>query len=301
MSNYEKLADTLISDPAQAKNAVTSLTSSRAQESEHSSVEASFYEKLAHNIIGSPFQLPVEILRDAFDSFTVLRNPGLKNVYAEDRDIKKLFETQVKDGMNCLDIGAHLGVVLDAFQSQSPSGKHLAFEALPYKTKLLKKKYPNAQIHNIALSEVAGEVTFHYNKTKSGFSGLKPHTVDENSEEVVALTVPSSPLEDILAEDYRVDFIKIDVEGAELSVLRSGLKRIQRDRPPILFECCKDSLELFEDTAAEVYEFFDQLLGYDIFVVRDFLDAGEPLTLEAFEQSMIYPFRAFNFFAVPRQ
>lgn len=259
-----------------------------------------YYEKLAHTLIGSPLQAPVELLRDAVGSLTVLRHPGLKHIYAEDRYIKKLFISQIQDGMNCLDIGAHLGVILDDFQRLSPSGQHIAFEALPYKSDWLKKKYPSAQIHNIALSEVTGEVTFHYNKTKSGFSGLKPHTVDENSEEVVALTVTSSPLEDVLVGSYRVDFIKIDVEGAELSVLRSGLKRIQRDRPPILFECCKDSLELFGDTAAEVYEFFDQLLGYDIFVVREFLEAGSPLTLEEFEQAMIYPFRAFNFFAMPR-
>lgn len=259
-----------------------------------------YYERIAHAVIGSSLQAPAEALRDAWDSLTVLRNPGLKNIYEEDRQIKTLFSQQIKDGMNCVDIGAHLGVILEEFERRSPSGKHIAFEALPYKSNWLKKKYPNAAVHCIALSETAGEVTFHYNKSQSGFSGLKAHTLDSQNEEVVCLTVPSAPLNDVLPEDYRIDFIKIDVEGAELSVLRSGLARIQRDRPPILFECCRDSLELFDSTAAEVYGFFDECLNYDIFVIREFLEGGPPLAGDEFEQAMIYPFRAFNFFALPR-
>jgi FkbM family methyltransferase len=260
----------------------------------------SYYEQFASSVIGSPLQAPVEILRGVLNSITVLKNPGLKNIYAEDSEIKKLFAQQIRDGMNCVDIGAHLGVILEEFERRSPSGKNVAFEALPYKSEWLKKKYPSVDIHGIALSETVGEVTFHYNKTKSGFSGLKAHTLDSENEEIVCLTVPSSPLDDVLADDYRIDFIKVDVEGAELSVLRSGLKHIQRDRPPILFECCKDSLDLFEVTPEEMYQFFDQQLGYDIFVVRDYLKGDKPLSLAEFRQSMIYPFRAFNFFGVPR-
>jgi len=260
----------------------------------------SYYEQLAHAVIGSPLQVPAETIRDALGSLTVLRHPGLKNIYAEDKYIKKLFTLQIQDGMNCVDIGAHLGVVLEEFERLSPSGRNIAFEALPYKSNWLKKKYPNVEIHSIALSEAEGEVTFHYNKKQSGFSGLKAHTLNESKEDVVTLTVPSAPLDKVLTEHDRVDFIKIDVEGAELSVLRSGLACIQRDRPPILFECCRDSLELFETTAEEIYTFFAQQLNYEIFVVRDFLEAGQPLSLTEFEQAMVYPFRAFNFFAVPR-
>jgi FkbM family methyltransferase len=260
----------------------------------------SYYERIAHAVIGSSLQAPLEALRDTRNRLTVLRHPGLKNIYEEDRQIKKLFSHQIKDGMNCVDIGAHLGVILEEFERRSPSGKNVAFEALAYKSDWLKKKYPNAAIHCIALSETAGEVTFHYNKSQSGFSGLKAHTLDSKNEDVMCLTVPSAPLSDVLPDDYHLDFIKIDVEGAELIVLRSGLDRIQRDRPPILFECCRDSLELFGSTADEVYGFFDQLINYDIYVIRDFIEGGRPLGGDEFQQAMIYPFRAFNFFAVPR-
>jgi FkbM family methyltransferase len=37
-----------------------------------------------------------------------------------------------------------------------------------------------------------------------------------------------------------IDLLKIDVEGAELDVLRGGASTIQRDRPKILFECWAD-------------------------------------------------------------
>jgi hypothetical protein len=38
----------------------------------------------------------------------------------------------------------------------------------------------------------------------------------------------------------RIDLLKIDVEGAELDVLRGGRNTIERDRPKILFECWAD-------------------------------------------------------------
>lgn len=257
------------------------------------------YERIAHVSIGSPFQDLLEHIRELSAWPHLWKNPGLKAVYAEGRYIKQLIQRQVKDGMNCLDIGAHIGSILELFHQVSPQGQHIAFEALPYKSQWLQKKYPQAQIHSMALSDIRGTTEFHYNAKKSGFSGLRQHQAD-SVEESTSLTVTVAPLDEVIPVSHRVDFIKLDVEGAELKVLRGGLQTIQRCQPTVLFECTRSGLDLFEAAATDMYRFFEQQLSYQIFVIPDYLAGEGPLSLSAFDAAMAYPFRAFNFVAVPR-
>ncbi len=257
------------------------------------------YERIAHATIGSPFQDLIEQVRDLSTLPQLWKHPGLKAVYAEDRHIKQLIQSRVKNGMNCLDIGAHIGSILELFHQVSPQGKHIAFEALPYKSQWLQKKYPRAQIHSMALSDIQGTTTFHYNTKKSGYSGLKQHQADQRGE-TTALTVAVAPLDEIILTDQTLGFIKLDVEGAELKVLRGGLKTIQRCQPVLLFECTRSGLDLFETAAADIYRFFEQELDYQIFVIPDYLAGKQPLSRSEFDAAMSYPFRAFNFVALPR-
>ncbi len=256
------------------------------------------YERLAHAVIGSPFQDFLEGTRDLSSLPTRWKNPGLEAIYKEDRYIKQLIQMTVRDGMNCIDIGAHIGSVLDLFHRVSPSGEHIAFEALPYKSEWLRRKYPNVEVHSIALSDRRGQTTFHYNPNKSGFSGLRQHQA-EHPEETVILNVAVAPLDELIPVAKPIRFIKVDVEGAELRVLRGALNTIRRCQPVILFECTQSGLDLFDVSAAEMHQFFEQELGYQIFVIPDYLVGRAPLSADEFQAAMHYPFRAFNFVALP--
>jgi len=75
----------------------------------------------------------------------------------------------------------------------------------------------------------------------------------------------------------RVDWVKIDVEGAELQVLRGGRKMLQEHRPWLLIE---DHTRVYEwcrrtRVAARMHRFLESL-GYEIESVPYEADTGSP-------------------------
>lgn len=80
------------------------------------------------------------------------------------------------NGGNCIDIGCHAGVMMDEMLKIAPQGSHCGFEPLPDLFKDLSKKYygaPNVLIHNLALCDSTGTVTFQHVVSNPGFSCLK--------------------------------------------------------------------------------------------------------------------------------
>jgi hypothetical protein len=57
----------------------------------------------------------------------------------------------------------------------------------------------------------------------------------------------------------RIDLMKIDVEGAEVRVLRGAHKTIERFRPLIVFEVCPAWLTKMQTSPAEL---FTELVGH---------------------------------------
>lgn len=56
----------------------------------------------------------------------------------------------------------------------------------------------------------------------------------------------------------RIDFVKVDVEGAELDVLISGQKTIERTRPTMMLEVEDRHLARFGRTSADIVAWFDE-------------------------------------------
>ena len=106
-------------------------------------------------------------------------------------------------------------------------------------------------------------------------------------------------LDDELA-DARIDFIKMDVEGAELAALRGGRELLRRCRPVVLLECTAASAAAFGATPQDVWHELRDGSGYDLFTPVDFRGGGSPLDAADFAAASVYPFRTFNFVAAPR-
>lgn len=265
-------------------------------------------DSLKQMLIRTPFERPLQHVRHMATFWRRHRHPELADYYAEHSRIEEMVARVLRPDSNCLDVGCHLGSFLSLLLRAAPRGSHMAFEALPEKAERLRRKFPEAQILQGAVGDRPGEVTFFRDLTASGYSGLHVQSAAHATEQV---TVACDTLDRLVPLGRQIDFMKVDVEGAELLVLRGARQLIARCRPLVLFECTPDGLRGAHRTAAEVYAEFHDALGYDVMLIKDFLhhvDAGETahafgvapvLTLDAFRRSMQFPAVARNFVATP--
>ncbi|MBZ4187767.1 FkbM family methyltransferase [Niabella beijingensis] len=177
----------------------------------------------------------------------------------------------VKRDSNCIDIGAHKGEILNALIKKAPAGRHIAFEPIPYLFQRLKKKYKDrVQLFNTALSSEVGEATFTVFKDRPAVSGLKERNFDNAAYNKEQIIVKVERLEDLVPAGQPVHLIKIDVEGAELEVLKGAKRILEQYHPVVLFEFGKGGSDLYGATPELMYDFFDAL-GYTLTLQQYFL------------------------------
>lgn len=254
-----------------------------------------FKEYLAHRLIRTPLEGPAMQLRSLKGIPQRLKHPELKGIYQEGAAIDRVLKGFLQPQMNCIDIGVHLGSMLSFIYRHAPQGRHFAIEPIPYKCEWLRQKFPEAQLFEAALSDTPGEVDFYIDTKQSGFSGLQAGQ-HSSADTMTVLKVQCLRLDDIIPPDTSIDFIKIDVEGAELAALSGGTQLLDRCQPLILFECAKRSLNNHGKTPQEMYDFF-QSRGYQIFIPQALATGQAALPYDRFTQALEYPFQAFNFFA----
>ncbi len=155
----------------------------------------------------------------------------------------RLVERLLRPGMTVLDIGAHHGLyTLLAAKRVGRRGRVIAFEPSARERKRLLtnvrlNRFANVRAELCALGDRAGEADlFLVDGPEDWYNSLRPPAVEERT---CTVRVEVRRLDDVLETlgISRVDFIKLDVEGAELSVLRGAAKLLHGEsRPAILAE-----------------------------------------------------------------
>lgn len=251
--------------------------------------------KVKYEFIRTPLERPLMWLRSALVYHERWRHPELREIYLESGRIDAALKRVLRPNSNCIDIGCHYGSMLSSFCRLAPNGRHVAFEPTPVKVRFLRRKFPDVDVRELALSDRPGTVSFYVNRSQSGFSGLARHG-DGDFEQI---HVASARLDDLVPRDRRFDLLKLDVEGAELLVFRGATEFLGRDRPTIFFECGPSGPEVFGYKAGEIHELLTKQFSYLVFLPKDFLAGGSPIDRASFEAALVYPFKAFNWIAVP--
>ena len=155
----------------------------------------------------------------------------------------RLVERLLRPGMTVLDIGAHHGLyTLLASKRVGRRGRVIAFEPSPRERKRLithvrVNHCSNVCVEPYALGDRAGEADlFLVEGFQDWCNSLRPPVVDGRT---CTVRVEVRRLDDVLETlgISQVDFIKLDVEGAELSFLHGASKLLQSaSRPAILAE-----------------------------------------------------------------
>ena len=166
------------------------------------------------------------------EAYRVWRTPYDAKRDARDiANIKLLITACLRHDSNAIDIGANRGLILRSIVHRAPNGHHVAFEPLPWIAEQLRKKFPNVEIHEMALADETGEARFRFVPKDPALSALPSGKAIDPMFRIEQLTVRVGRLDDVLPRDYHPHFIKIDVEGAEDEVIRGlSIRCVDRNR-----------------------------------------------------------------------
>lgn len=166
----------------------------------------------------------------------------------------------------CLHVGASEGRHARVMAQTAPRGKVICIEPNAYSFAALghfirMHGLTNVEAIRAAVSDTPGEVTLNIPIKGSGKPGRSFGVIGEaaSRSEVDALSVKQEKvraitLDGLLAErGHSADFIRMDIEGAEILALRGAKQLIARDRPNMVVEIHSTSLaENFGSSAAEI-------------------------------------------------
>lgn len=161
-------------------------------------------------------------------SFVVLANEDVgwrlmtRKTY-EENEIQ-ILEKLIKKKDVCLDIGGNIGIYSIFMAKKAFQGKVIAFEPIPINRNIIAlnaslNEIKNIEIRDCVLSDISGSIEFSISED-SAYSSLK---ATNRKEEAYSFVVQSKTLDELFTkENKKVDIVKIDVEGAELLVLKGG-------------------------------------------------------------------------------
>lgn len=173
-----------------------------------------------------------------------LRDQAWANRENYEPEVREVIKKIIKSGWTCLDIGSNIGIVTDMLSIQAgPTGQVIAFEAFKANADQLKKylkkeiKAGYVKVNNLAVSDGISEYLYLYPGRNSAAGEWNIKGFDLNGNETEArLKVNSTSLDAFFPKDFKVNFIKIDVEGAGGQVLIGSKSLIERSLPVILME-----------------------------------------------------------------
>lgn len=185
--------------------------------------------------------------------------------------------------MTFADIGANIGEITLVAAKRLTLGKVLAFEPMPAIFALLSRNvalnnFACVTLHNIGLYDRDAERPLYskrdhtHGTTNHGVSSLFSTRADRQE-----CSVPLLRFDDVAEASglERLDIIKIDVEGAEMMVLRGAAASIRRFRPVMIVEISATNFQRAGYSAAEFFQYLHSI-GYDPQPV----EAGETLSAE---------------------
>lgn len=185
-----------------------------------------------------------------------------------------ILEFFVRTGFNCIDVGANAGLItLKMASAVGPKGRVFAFEPNPDYAERLRSNLrlnpsliPRVHVIQKGASENAGTLKLFETGELLGNSYMS----DEYNSELWNKGGPDDYIEcpvtaiDGELSEYRIDLIKIDVEGMEAKVLKGAVNTVKAHKPYLVYETLVESFD-----AADILK-MEQLvkkLGYYIFML----------------------------------
>lgn len=164
------------------------------------------------------------------------------------------------------DVGANIGFYGFLFKSLVPDGSVVMVEPDEANLKLLRKTIanfaPEVRLIESAASDSVGSIDFYLDEVSgsTGSINFSNNLFVSNHHNIVPkkVTVMATTLDTLAAQFGQPDFIKIDVEQAELMVLLGAKGMLSSSYPAVFFECdSMDSsiLQIFFESGYAIFDF----------------------------------------------
>jgi len=169
----------------------------------------------------------------------------------------------LRPGDIACDIGANKGSFIYWLSRWVRDGRVIAFEPQPEFARDL------SRLCNLfGLANVTVEAKAAYSRSgaqdlyvpEGHRPGASLYYKEAKADSFAVLSVPTIALDDYFKTSERVALLKIDVEGAELAVLRGAERILRSDGPLLVFEC--ENRHLLHGSVGDVFAFLGGL-GYE--------------------------------------
>jgi FkbM family methyltransferase len=216
--------------------------------------------------------------------------------------VQGIYESILEPGDVAVDVGAHVGShTIPMARKVFPNGKILAFEPLPMIRELLTGHiYANHRelveiidLHPFALSNFEGDADFIVAKDALAYSGLKKRNYDIPTE-LKKISVTVKMADSLLLDLPGLAYMKVDAEGAELSVVQGAVKTLEKFRPIVSFEFGECSIGEYGITVDDMGKFWIDN-HYHLFDVK-----GQHLSREDFARSASLQ-HVWDYVAIPEE
>lgn len=172
---------------------------------------------------------------------------------------------KVKPGDTVLDIGGHIGLYAVTFgKLVQPSGKVYSFEPTPVTNQLLQKTVTINHLQQVvsvqkeAVSKEEGETVFYISNDLADNSNSLVNY--DKPKSVKGVKVPLVSIDSFRNRiNHKIDFIKIDVEGAELDAVKGARETLLNDRPTCILALHPHQIKSKGDSLDEIW---DVVIGY---------------------------------------
>ena len=184
-----------------------------------------------------------------------------------------------KDCKSIFDIGGNFGWYSLLLAKIYPDAQLYTFEPVPRTFEYLHNnitlnRLNNIQLYNFGFSDLEQELNFFYYPEGSGNASIANLS---EKEEVQSVRCMVKKLDDFVEDQGScINFIKCDVEGAELLVFKGGINSIRRYKPIVFAELLRKWSAKFNYHPNEVIALFrsygyscftaheDKLVGFDV-------------------------------------
>ncbi len=162
--------------------------------------------------------------------------------------LMKFIEKNVKEKQVVFDIGANVGFLTLTFSKQvKKNGKVFAFEPEPKNFKKLQENillndFENISLNNFAISSINDKLKLYL----SDDNNFGTHSlVNERINSTNYVTVETKKLDNFVFQNNinKIDWIKIDVEGAEIDVINGAKKVMTEMKPNLIIEVISENMK----------------------------------------------------------